>query len=559
MSYETGTASSWVDLLKKIHTYLTDKGTAFGLEYTGTGDGELTDMRGGASSVAETFTLTATSATNFTVTGSVSGALAAATVGTPYATAEVEFLINAGGVAFIAGDEFIFSTAPPWVSKRAAYGTKSYSASFMNTGSGAAPNAFDACGGAGFNEPYRIWGSSSGASFPVTLEIEYYEAETIAEYALQAGPGSFNTTWAPKDFKLQYWNGSAWTDLDTQTNQIAWGFNEIRSFTIASPVSATRYRLNISAAVNASGLYLAEWYMRRTAGGFNTLPSQVILQAPGNDGNSEINCGIRQFYRLDGDYFNLHFVNFDGFIEANEFNDQPGISKTAHFMPLLDANMTYWIAANGRGVRVVAKVQTQYEMGMCGGYDSDFPPNELALPLCNGGSMHSGQNDWPWGPNSSQDWSNPSFWRYDQNVSRHAMPSHSDPGNGSDSGDASAIYRTNLAFRRFDGSWGWVWASRGKSYASFTNVPETNTAVLWPLSDNPDQIDPNFDGSYMPLPLQMFVHGPINPMGQLDGMCWVTGQGISAESLINDGARKFIVFPDINRNTRQAFFGLELT
>ena len=56
--------------------------------------------------VDEDWTLTATSATNFTVTGSVSGAKAAATVGTPYVGAAIHFTITAGGTAFVAGDKF---------------------------------------------------------------------------------------------------------------------------------------------------------------------------------------------------------------------------------------------------------------------------------------------------------------------------------------------------------------------------------------------------------------------------------------------------------------------
>lgn len=559
MSHETGTASSWVDLLKKIHTFLTSKGTAFGLAYSGVGDGVLSGMSGGASSVAETFTITFSSSTVFSVTGSVSGSLPGGTVGTPYSEPEVEFEITAGSTAFQSGDEFVLSTAPPWESKRVCYGTKTYSSNFMGTGSGAVANLFDGCSGPGFGEPYRVWGSSGGASLPVTAEIEYFEAETIAEYGVMSGPSSFHTSWAPKDWTLEYWNGSSWVVLDTQSGQISWTIDEVRNFTISSPVSATRYRLNISDTVNVGGLYMAEWFMRRTVGGFDTLPSQVIMQAPGNDGDSEINVGIRQFYRLDGDYYNLQFCNFDGFLDNNEFLDQPGISKHASFMPLLDANMTYWIAANGRGVRVVAKVQTQYEMGMCGGYDPFFPPNELPLPLCVGGSMHSGQADWPWGPGSGQDWSSPSLWRYDQNVTRHAMPTHSDPGNGAEQGETSSIFRTNLALRRFDGSYQPFWACRNKLYDSFNQVPETNIGVIWPLSEGPDELDPNFDASYMPLPFQLFTHGPINPMGQLDGLAWVTGQGISAESLINDGPRQFIVFPDINRNTRLSFFALEIT
>jgi len=74
---------------------------------TRTGTGTLTGIEASPSSVTETWTLTATSATNFTVSGSVSGAQTNATVGTPYSIARLKFLLNAGGTPFSSGDTFI--------------------------------------------------------------------------------------------------------------------------------------------------------------------------------------------------------------------------------------------------------------------------------------------------------------------------------------------------------------------------------------------------------------------------------------------------------------------
>ena len=100
----SGTAADYLDLLDKLNDFLTLKGSAFGLSYAGTGNGTFTAYSGGASSVAETFTITATSATNWTVVGSVSGSIGPATTGTPFAHAKLAFTITAGGTAFVAGD-----------------------------------------------------------------------------------------------------------------------------------------------------------------------------------------------------------------------------------------------------------------------------------------------------------------------------------------------------------------------------------------------------------------------------------------------------------------------
>lgn len=81
--------------------------TGDNLAFVGTGDGTLTGFFvNQETGVAETWTITATSATNFTVTGSVSGAQAAATVGTRYDNGIISFLITAGATPFVALDEF---------------------------------------------------------------------------------------------------------------------------------------------------------------------------------------------------------------------------------------------------------------------------------------------------------------------------------------------------------------------------------------------------------------------------------------------------------------------
>ena len=86
--------------------------TASQQSYSGTGDGTITALTPGAGAAAETITLTATDDTHFDVTGSVSGSLGTATVGTPFTSANVNFTINAGATDFQAGDAFTLATTP---------------------------------------------------------------------------------------------------------------------------------------------------------------------------------------------------------------------------------------------------------------------------------------------------------------------------------------------------------------------------------------------------------------------------------------------------------------
>jgi hypothetical protein len=75
-----------------------------------TGNGTFTQVYGGADSVAEDITITFSSASAFTVSGSVTGAMAAGTVGTLYSTPQVEFMVTAGSAAFINGDTCVIVT-----------------------------------------------------------------------------------------------------------------------------------------------------------------------------------------------------------------------------------------------------------------------------------------------------------------------------------------------------------------------------------------------------------------------------------------------------------------
>ena len=75
-----------------------------------TGNGTFTQVYGGPDTVAENITITFSSASAFAVSGSVTGAMAAGTVGTLYSTPQVEFMVTAGSAAFINGDTCVIVT-----------------------------------------------------------------------------------------------------------------------------------------------------------------------------------------------------------------------------------------------------------------------------------------------------------------------------------------------------------------------------------------------------------------------------------------------------------------
>lgn len=123
MAYQNGTASDHNDLYRRLYHFLTGRGLSGVVSFTGTGNGTLTKkdvtpFMTNAGTTPDTLTedwaITCTAAATdggtFSVVGSVSGAQAAATVGTPYSNGKIEFTIADGTTDFIVGDHFNFST-----------------------------------------------------------------------------------------------------------------------------------------------------------------------------------------------------------------------------------------------------------------------------------------------------------------------------------------------------------------------------------------------------------------------------------------------------------------
>lgn len=123
MSVKIGTATDYADLLNVLDTFLTATGMALTPSFTGTGNGTI-DARGGSAGVAETITVTFTSATAFNVVGSISGSLGSGVVGTPFTSTKANLTITAGGTAFVATDAFTFVVCPPWTSLRRVSGSE---------------------------------------------------------------------------------------------------------------------------------------------------------------------------------------------------------------------------------------------------------------------------------------------------------------------------------------------------------------------------------------------------------------------------------------------------
>lgn len=543
--FTTGTATDYNDLLERLHTFLTAKGSAFGLTYSGTGNGRLTAYSGGASSVAETFTITATSPTSFSVVGTVTGSIGPATVGTPFAHSHVEFLITAGATPFVAGDHFTLSTAPKWTSLRRSRGCRIV-ATQGNTGLYAAQNLVD---GKLNIWPFNILGLSNRAwqimdtvVIPQDVEITFFEPQTIAAYELTHFD---NTGQCPDDWALQYWNGSAWVALDTRVGAVF--FDGIpQTFTIASPVSATRYRWHIT-GLRYSQCRMGTLRMFRQSDGVDACFNEYAWRAPGNDGNSQIYVGMHAFERQDADYYNWEIAGMDGWLPTSRFYQQAGFQGNL-YLPLWNVSIPYWFIADGRRAVVVAKISTQYEVAVFGLLEPYYSPGQWPYPLVLGGSMALGEfSAW-----------NDTDYRWSLADNRHRIPTHADVGSAVVGAGERDPWDSQLRVRNLDGGWKALEGSLSDSVAAAPNI---NYHIIWPTRCGLSMLDPGPGGSYDLWPVMLML-GDLgnghNTPGQLPGIAVVSGQDLTAETLIRQGQIDWIVIPNVFRNGRDDFCAVRL-
>ncbi|HEX5744757.1 MAG TPA: discoidin domain-containing protein [Archangium sp.] len=91
------------------------------------------------------------------------------------------------------------------------------------------------------------WISETWTSNPVWIGYEFSDGpRQITRYSLRFINGTL-TSRAPRDFQLQGSNGGdTWVTVDSRTNEINWGGNEERHYTVSTPGSYGKYRLYVT-------------------------------------------------------------------------------------------------------------------------------------------------------------------------------------------------------------------------------------------------------------------------------------------------------------------------
>ena len=306
--------------------------------YSGTGNGDMKRMSVMADNAPEeVWTVTATSATNFTVSGSISGAQAAATVDTFYDNGLVSFIIIAGGTAFVSSDAFVLSSTN---------GVRTlYQSTYAGAGNGKLTNMrlLDkvaevwtlTCTVASLDAgTFSVSGSISGAQANATVDVFY--DNSIIQFLINDSTADFEV-------------GDVFT-LTANTQELP----------LADRYEVLRFD-------DTSDDY------------------ELIIKGNGIVGVGPNYIGLKTIQSQGGDYYNLSFATMEGYVDGNSYAAQPKLDQKT--MPLWQFDVRYWLRVTARQVTLGTDVETLNDIGGAGLYSGYYDPGIYPYPAFVMGSL----------------------------------------------------------------------------------------------------------------------------------------------------------------------------
>lgn len=543
MTTKIGTATDYQDLLKILDGFLTTTGHAWGLRFTGTGNGRMRGPGGTtggyigtAASVTETITITATSATTFSVVGSISGNLGNATVGTDFASSVVAFRIVAGSTAFAVGDKFTLNTGPKWSRERLGgvientYRTGTYN-NIQNL----------------FDDNASSTSIVSASTLPQQVQVQMTAPTPVRAISIWS---SGTAASAPASFALQWSDdGSTWNTAQSWTGQTWTATYQRRDFVLtADPGAHLYWRVNITATSNANNSAMSELRMFGDAAmkwGVTTR-AEFAWKAPGVDGAQEI--FVAGFSNTDpsNDRYNLAFRGFrfwqDRALSILDIPDHSGSKYTY----LAKTPIAYWMIANGGRVIVATRISGIYQYVYAGFGLPYETPSVHPFPYLVAGSA-VGQT-----------------LRWDDTTSQLRTPA--DPMCNTSS---STVGPTNCSLAAmfpsgvFEGI-GNRYPSGSSSEGSYSSSQPIGST--WPYSwgvngqTQPFYVRDNIDGSKPLLPVVICFgrQEPRHVWGEFDGVYYTTGFAQASEAILRDGAIDVMTIQNVFRTTVNAYSAIAL-
>lgn len=261
----------------------------------------------------------------------------------------------------------------------------------------------------------------------------------------------------------------------------------------------------------------------------DTVINEVILKAPGLSTTEAIYIQLQAFTGTgsSGVYYNWRLRGATGYNSAQPWNAQPGASPDA-FNHLWNSPIPYTFIANGQRVVVVAQIGALFESAYLGKFLPYGQPSQYPYPVMIAGTSASRQ------------------FPYSDTTYQH-----------------TAFFDPDVAYVYWiDGSW--------QTFANDAGGGPSFTRSLWPYiyggynAFHPLTFEQNLDGSYPLFPVRLEMASstfpatgsttpPANALGELDGVFFTPGVGLTSGSTITIGGATYLVVQNVFRSAQNNF------
>lgn len=233
-------------------------------------------------------------------------------------------------------------------------------------------------------------------------------------------------------------------------------------------------------------------------------PGVRVLQSPAlTDYGSPI-VALETVQDAVNDWHNLRWTGLHSWTDGVAISQQ-ALASSPVYLQLWDADLPYWLVVSDRRIALAVKVSTVYQAGYFGLIQPYGLPSQWAYPLLVAGTSGT----------AGQRWS--------ETGDTHRMP----------------------------------WASKGGAYLWSPNgvwVPinqgsTSGVANINPTKDNVTWMRRTVAGNTPLWPLTLYQDDSTveNVYGTLEGLFWVPGDGLGAESLVEISTDDYLALPDVYR------------
>lgn len=257
---------------------------------------------------------------------------------------------------------------------------------------------------------------------------------------------------------------------------------------------------------------------------------EFVFQGPGLAGDDEVIVSMTVFEDTGLGYYALYGRGMTGYNPDLPINEQPGAGPVGARLLLANLALTYWIIANGRCFKVIAKVGSVYDQCYMGLILPEHMPADWPYPLFVGGCSDTVSRD-----NGDVSDYRRAFWNSHERANAHLLNA------------------------------GLAWRSVGNWYSSNDNdTSDYVSTIPWNSVFYNQKVRGTLDDQPVLTPGGLVTSQETDSdngifYGRFDGVFHVTAFETLAEQTITIAGKDYLVVPDIFRTSdgHMAAYALE--